>query len=173
MKNIKISLIVIAIVLSILIFDNRETVANVKNMEDDNACRHRAVDTCIVSYFELIARADKFNGDEVYFMGYLGVDSFDMVLYPSRSAYMLDDDTSSIVVMADEELKNKIARDRLFTYVGISGKFAIHRLASKKDKRQIRLGYLTISDIPQRVGERIMDESSITVGFTPGEVQEQ
>jgi hypothetical protein len=139
--------------------------SSLRTKTKNDACRQFDIDVCRVSYYELIAKADELSGEKVFFTGYLGVDNWTLVLYPSRQAYMLDDDSSSIEVFSSNDILDGIKKDRLSKYVRLSGEFTVHRYDIKDNRRPMRLGYLSISNMPMPIDDRTMDRSNIEVGF--------
>lgn len=159
-------LVLMSLLLAWILFGNSE-VSSLRAKTKNYACRQFDIDVCRVSYYELIAKADELSGEKVYFTGYLGVDNWTLVLYPSREAYMLNDDASSIKVFSNDDILDRIKKDRLFSYVRIFGEFKVHRYDINDNKRPMRLGYLSISEMPMPIGDRVMGSSSMEVGFAP------
>lgn len=159
-----VTLALISMLLAWFLFGDSE-IFSLRAKTKNDACRQFDIDVCMVSYYELIAKADELSGEKIFFTGYLGVDDWTLVLYPSREAYMLNDDVSSIEVSSNDNIRDEITRTRLFTYVRLSGEFAIHRYDIKDNKRPMRLGYLSISKMPMPISDRMMDRSSMVVGF--------
>lgn len=136
--------------------------SNVSDMP--KGCRLWDGNYCSLSYYELIAKSDQMDGIYVEVIGYLGIDQFKLVIYPSKMAYDIDDQVSSIEINGDSRLLDEINKSKTFNYILAFGKFSLYD-GQRNVGQNGRLGMLRISAPPIPVGRRVMDRSSTTLGF--------
>jgi len=140
---------------------------NESNMPDAlRGCRLRGNEYCALSYYELIAKSDQFDGVNISFIGYLGIDQHKLVIYSSQTAYEIDDQVSSVEINGDQRLLDEIYSSKVLSNILVFGKFSTY------DGRygfghNGRLGAINISFAPNAIGRRVMDRSSMTLGFNP------
>lgn len=159
--------IIIAIILAVFLDARFDLFKNKSNASDmPRGCRLWDGKYCSLSYYELIAKSDQLDGVYVGIIGYLGVDQFKLVLYPSKMAYDIDDQLLSIEISGDQRLLNEISKSKAFKNVLVFGKFSSYHGARDVGQNG-RLGVINVSFVPNAIGRRVMDRSSTTLGFSP------
>lgn len=111
-------------------------------------------DICSVSIYRVIADPRPFDGRPVEIVGFLGVDGFQLFLYPSRESYMSMDWRSSILLRGEHALLERIHSLKNMEYVLLRGVF---RILLPSQQLGVRVGVIDVDEIPATWGGRNLE----------------